>query len=223
MGRRSLRSLLALGACAAGLAAVPAAGTPDERPAAGETTPPRLVDEWRGRFDGVRIGHTSRGIRRRLGQPLPRGDGQITPSHIDSYEVGGPTFFASPPMLRGRNAGGALRYQEGSFFMEGGRAYGFMTVAQGARTREGVAIGDPASRVLEQLPPLALLHRQRGHRVGDVPALRGRAAQGRPALLRRRPDQEHLAGRLERPGVPPARPRPRLTGGLTARRARCRP
>jgi hypothetical protein len=141
-----------LGAAAlVGFALAGCGDAPRERAAPGPGGP--TVDETTAAFAGLRLGATSKAIRRRFGTPLKSPDGASTPPGVDFYEVGGPTFFRPPPALRSRSSsGGSVRYRETAWLVEGGRSYGVMTVAPGARTRAGVRIGDPSERVADRYP-----------------------------------------------------------------------
>jgi hypothetical protein len=115
------------------------------------SAPAKVVDERHGTFEGFRVGATSKAIRARFGTPLKSPDRAITPPDVDYYEVGGPTSFRPPPTLyQPGHPGGSLRYHGRAWLVEGSRLYGFMTVERGARTRAGVAIGDPSKRVTER-------------------------------------------------------------------------
>jgi hypothetical protein len=111
----------------------------------------RILDETTATFAGVRLGSTSGHIRRHFGPPLKSSDGASTPPGVDYYDVGGPTSVRPPPTLTtsGRG-GGAVRYRDTAWLVEGGRSYGVMTVAPDTRTRAGVAIGDAAGRVTDR-------------------------------------------------------------------------
>jgi hypothetical protein len=111
----------------------------------------RILDETTATFAGVRLGSTSGHIRRHFGPPLKSSDGASTPPGVDYYDVGGPTSVRPPPTLTtsGRG-GGAVRYRDTAWLVEGGRSYGVMTVARDTRTRAGVAIGDAAGRVADR-------------------------------------------------------------------------
>ena len=146
MGRRPtiVAAVLLLGFAGCGETATERAASQD-----GAT----ILDERTATFEGVRLGATSRQIRRRFGTPLKSPDGAATPPGVDYYEVGGPTSVRPPRSLsrtaNGR-ASGSVRYRETAWLIEGGRSYGVMTVAAGTRTRAGVTIGDAADQVTDR-------------------------------------------------------------------------
>ena len=80
---------------------------------------------------------------------------RITPPGVDYYEVGGPTSFGPPAVLRRARAPekGDVRYaRRMSYFIDTERVWGFMTVEAGAHTRGGVTIGDAQDVVRERYP-----------------------------------------------------------------------
>lgn len=150
-GRRAVLVVLLL---MAGVAALGSSRDVGQSPGDASRVAGPLLDERTGELDGLRVGTSSRSVRRRLGKPLAANESkQGLPPSVDFYDVGGPTYFGSPSSLSHKpGLGGALRYAESAFFVNGARVYGFMTVAAGASTRRGVGVGDPQERVREAYP-----------------------------------------------------------------------
>lgn len=150
------RKLLGIGGLVAALASC------DASQQDGDAGSRDVLDERALSFRSVRLGATSARIRTEFGPPLKSPDGRVTPPDVDYYDVGGPTSFAAPPSLRGARTGGSLRYRDTAWIVEAGRAFGVMTVAPNARTRAGVGIGDPQSKVRERFGDAECLEANEG-------------------------------------------------------------
>src|SRR4051794_12594220 len=101
------------------------------------------VDERAGSYRGVRFGMSAAAARRLLGEP-GRGSGFL-PLGTTFAEIGGaPSVRVWPPSSRARPT--VLRY-DGVAFLAGERGVFALVVAErGARTRRGVAVGEPLAR-----------------------------------------------------------------------------
>ena len=66
-------------------------------------------------------------------------DEPVAPRKDDFVDIGGPTVISS-------GCPTSLRYDHVTFLVCDGRVTGFIVAAAGARTRRGVAIGDPAAK-----------------------------------------------------------------------------
>jgi hypothetical protein len=101
------------------------------------------IDEIRGSYAGVTMGDDRDAVVDRLGEP--GGTEGFVPLDEEFGDVGGPPAVRVwPPDDRGEQA--VLRY-DGVAFLVGSRGvYAFVVTDDGARTRRGVAVGDPLAR-----------------------------------------------------------------------------
>jgi hypothetical protein len=98
-----------------------------------------LVDERVGSYRGVRMGDGAAKVRRRFGPPGP-GDG-IAPLGDRFSEIGGPAVVPAP--TGSHRPPRVMRYDDVTFILGRKGVYAFLVVEQDARTRRGVAVGDP--------------------------------------------------------------------------------
>jgi hypothetical protein len=98
-----------------------------------------VVDERRGKLAGVRLGDTSSRVRAVHGQEKRR-EGFV-PTRADR-------FTGPPAILAGARTPETLDYEDEAYLVSPGfGVVSMMTVAGGARTRAGVAIGDDLDTV----------------------------------------------------------------------------
>jgi hypothetical protein len=112
-----------------------------------EAENPVLVDERAGILRGVRFGDTESRIRARLGEPTDDEDG-VFPG---GRRFTGPPSIPVPASDRATRARPAeLHYDDTSFLVSPTTGvFSMATLAEGARTRAGVEIGDDLDRVRE--------------------------------------------------------------------------
>lgn len=114
-------------------------------PDAGDDAAPAVVvDERGGSLGGVRFGAATSEVRARLGEPS---DGE------DGFFPAG-TRYTGPPSIpapAGDRRPAALHFGETAYLVSASAGvFSMATVAEGARTRAGVAVGDPLARVRER-------------------------------------------------------------------------
>jgi hypothetical protein len=108
-----------------------------------------IVDERAGVVVGVRFGDTAEDIRRHLGEPTDRKPGFFPAG--DHY-TGPPSIVAPAVDQRQPRVPPSELHYEHSAFLVSPRVgtFAIATLAQGARTRAGVAVGDELGRVRER-------------------------------------------------------------------------
>ena len=108
---------------------------------------PVLVDERRGVLGGVRFGESAREVRARLGEPTDDEPG-VFPAGADFT---GPPSIPVPRSDPGKGAPETLHYGDTAYLVSStAGVFSMVTLAEGARTRGGVAIGDDLERVRER-------------------------------------------------------------------------
>ena len=143
--------LVALGAVA--VAAIVSRGGGEGGPA------PPLVDERAGVLRGVRFGDSAREVRAKLGEPTDDEDG-FFPAGTDY--TGPPAIAAPASDQRPPRKPETLHYGDTAYLVSPSvGVFSMATLAEGARTRAGVAVGDDLARVRE---------RHRGARCGEAVA-----------------------------------------------------
>lgn len=115
---------------------------------AGEEQPVILVDERAGVLRGVQFGDTSVRIRARLGAPSDDEDG-FFPAGADFT---GPPSIPSPRSDQGGRARPeTLHYEDTAYLVSPTvGVFSMASLAEGARTRAGVGVGDDLERVRER-------------------------------------------------------------------------
>ena len=158
--------------------------------------PGSLVMDWKhGTYEGVRLGDHSAKLRQILGRPLTRGPHEpFEPVDEDFYEIGGLTNFDSPELSGSVGDIEALRYRRRVFATTADRVSAWGTTDQRARTPEGVGIGDELALVERRYAGADCFIQNRGTEYPEYPLCKVRVCAGRLLRVRRRADQEHLAG-----------------------------
>ena len=172
-GRACIGVGLALAALAAGC------GGSDD----GEDARPLPLDERAGTFRGIGFGDSPADIRRVFGRPTPysQTEGSM-PLGDDFYDVGGPTTSEFPPEARkpGRSTEpGVMRYRGVTFSTYSGEVYELFVTAEGARTREGVRIGDDLDEAESAYPQLDCDTAYENSEYPEYPYCTGRVARAR--------------------------------------------
>jgi hypothetical protein len=128
---------------------------------------PPTVDERAGVLAGVRFGDTAGAIRQRLGEPtdgkpgfFPTGDDYTGPPAIPSPAADQGRPPVPPTELHYEDLAVLVSRRVGAFSMA--------TLAEGARTRAGVAVGDDLGRVRERYERVTC-----GEQVSGEPLLGG--------------------------------------------------
>jgi hypothetical protein len=108
---------------------------------------PVLIDERAGRLRGVVFGDTAPEIRARLGEPTDDEDG-FFPAGTDFT---GPPAIPSPASDQGsRSPPEELHYDDTAYLVSPtAGVYSMAILAEGARTRAGIGVGDELDRVHE--------------------------------------------------------------------------
>ncbi len=135
---------------------------------------PRVVDETRGSYRGVRLGDRPRRVRATLGEPPARGGG--APLGEDFYEIGGPTSSQPPPRIGPITA---YRYRGLLLEMTSQGVYAFTITDGDAETGRGVGIGDSLGTVRRAYPGLECGTANEGSEYVTFPYCGGRLTPGR--------------------------------------------
>jgi hypothetical protein len=141
---------------------------------AGSASPPVVVDERSGAVGGVRLGDGPAEIRRELG---PGTDGRMlrrVPEDLGTEELGLPwTLDPLPGVERTRVL--TMR-RDGMSLLVAPRsgAYAISVWLSGARTKEGVAVGDDLEAASETYSGLRCGIRNRGTEYVEYPYCKGR-------------------------------------------------
>jgi hypothetical protein len=108
-----------------------------------ESGAPTVIDEVDGSYGGVRMGASEAEVRRDFGEP---GGGEgFFPLGEEFGDIGGaPAVRNWPPNDRSEPT--VLRYEDVAFLVGSRGVFAFVVTAEGARTRRGVAIGDPLEK-----------------------------------------------------------------------------
>jgi hypothetical protein len=106
-----------------------------------------LVDEQVGRLRGVTFGDSSSAVRARLGEPSDDEDGFFP--HGADYT--GPPAIPAPASDRGsRTPPDELHYEDAAYLVSPtAGVFSMAILAEGARTRAGIGVGDELERVRE--------------------------------------------------------------------------
>ena len=115
---------------------------------ADEDPAPVLVDERAGSMHGVRFGDSEAAVRRRLGSPTDDAQGVFP----EGRDYTGPPSIPSPPSdQRPPGTPTPLHYGDAAYLVSPTvGVFSMATLERGARTREGVGIGDELERVRER-------------------------------------------------------------------------
>jgi hypothetical protein len=128
------------------------------------------IDEHAASYRGIAIGATAADIRRAFGEP---GSGEgFFPLDESFGEIGGaPAVVNWPRDWRGRPT--VLRYESVAFLVGPEGLFAFVVTERGARTRRGVAIGDPLAKAVRAYG-LGCIDQPYGEPLfgGDVPTFR---------------------------------------------------
>jgi len=134
-----------------------------------------VIDARRGTVDGVGLGDDLNAVENRFG-PGQRGRGtnvSVTPLGAEIAELGLPWIVEPPPYARRLSVDRfvVLRYREMVFdaIERGGGVFNFSVSARGARTTEGVGIGEPLSSVDERYRGVRCDVRNQGTEYGEYP------------------------------------------------------
>ena len=110
---------------------------------------PATVDERAGVLAGVRFGDRAEDIRQHLGPPTDRKPGFFPADH----DYSGPPAISAPAADQGRPSVRpiTLHYKDLAFLVSRHvGTFSMATLAEGARTRAGVAVGDELTRVRQR-------------------------------------------------------------------------
>jgi len=110
---------------------------------------PAHVDERAGVLAGVRFGDRAEDIRQHLGPPTDRKPGFFPADH----DYSGPPAISAPTADQGRPSVRpiTLHYKDLAFLVSRHvGTFSMATLAEGARTRAGVAVGDELTRVRQR-------------------------------------------------------------------------
>jgi hypothetical protein len=107
-----------------------------------------LIDENAGRLRGVRFGDTAREVRARLGEPSDDADGFFP----EGADFTGPPAIPSPASDQGsRVPPDNLHYEDTAYLVSPTvGVFSMAILADGARTRAGVGVGDELDRVRQR-------------------------------------------------------------------------
>ena len=148
-------------------------------PVAAEQAKAGTIDERRGTYRGVGIGHSRAQMWRVFGRLRPAGPNEpLTPTGSDYLRYRGPwTFDLTPGSARAQERD--YRYRDVSFFFVEKTIRGFQVTRPGAQTRRGVTIGDPLAKARQLYPALRCGTVNEDTEYQPYPACAGRIALAR--------------------------------------------
>jgi hypothetical protein len=113
-----------------------------------------VIDARTGTYRGVGLGDRATRVRHAFGKPAHFDpDEGIFPPDADPDAVGGPPVITPPRRTPSASASDhLLRFRGASFLVRSGHVYAVVVTADGARTREGVGVGDALDRVRARYP-----------------------------------------------------------------------
>jgi hypothetical protein len=154
----SLARAGAAGVLAVVLAAVSACGEGSDTATSAKAG--GAIDARAGTYRGVGLGDRTARVRRAFGKPARFGPNQgIFPPDADPDAVGGPPVITPPRRTPSASASDhVLRFRGASFLVRSGSVYAMLVTADGARTREGVGVGDALDRVRRRYPAARCAH-----------------------------------------------------------------